>query len=179
MKNKKRELALYVALFISFCGIIFFTGFFTWFKTWVQRWTFIKESGIQEMRKWHFNRPPLPFFKWQKPEFRNKEEILFFLEWAEKNIDVTTDMVESQISIANKWNYSTGKFNEILQTLNIEKTKVEEMKKQILSWSIQNGKQFINTNSWSLDTFKNTMDQIRNELNNLQKHINKSKNSTK
>lgn len=179
MKNKKRELALYVALFIFFCGIIFFTGFFTWFKTWIQRWSFIKESGIQEMRRWHFNKPPIPFFKWRKHEFRNKDEILFFLEWAKKNIDVTTDMLESQIVIANKWDYSTGKLNEILKTLNIQKTKVEEMEKQTLSWNVQNGKQFINANSWSLDTFKRTMVQIRNELNNLQKHINESKTSSK
>lgn len=175
MKNKRLELALYAALFIIFCVIIFFTWFITWFKSGIQKWSFIKETGIQEMRRWNFNKTPLPFLKKQKPEFRNKDEILFFLKWAEKNIDVTTDMLKSQIVIANKRDYSTGKFNEILKTLSIQKMKLEEMETQILSWNIKKWKQFINTNSWSLDTLKKTMNQIKNELNSLQKHIKEEK----
>lgn len=174
MKNKKRELALYVTLFIIFCAVIFFTGFMTWFKTWIQKWTFIKESGIQEMRRWHFNRPPLPFMQWRKPILRSKDDVLFFLDWAESNGDLIINMLKDQISIANKRNYSTGKLSKFLEELKEEKTEIWTIKQSILSWGDLTWN-FFDKDDAKMGKFKKVMEEIREELNNLQKHINESK----
>lgn len=170
MKNKKRELALYVILFIIFCAIIFFTWFITWFRCGLQKWSFIRETGIQEMRRWHFNQPPLPFLKGPKPALKDKDDILYFLEWADKNTDLTIKMITDQIAIANKRNYSTGKFNKILSELKEEKIEIWTIKQSILSWNFTWN--LLDKDDKKMDNLKKVMEEIREELNSLQKHIN-------
>ncbi len=108
----------------------------------------------------------------RKPILKDKEDILFFLDWADKNTNLTINMLQDQIAIANKRNYSTGKLTKILEDLKEEKIEIWTIKQSV--WS--------GTFTWNLfdkddkmGQLKKVMQEIREELGNLQRHINQTK----